>query len=122
MDNQPDQASPLPPISLDAYSTDNVATKFREAVGLASEDEMASILQISHETLATWRTRRKGPPFIKLGKKAFYCISSFSQWINHEVERQQALKLPRLRKRIQPAPAPTPLREDEKQAAQHVNY
>ena len=104
----------------DEYSTDNVAKKFRSAVGLASEDEMAAMLQISGETLATWRTKHKGPPFIKLGKKAFYCINSFSQWVAAEVDRQAA---PRARARPRGFKPPlTPVVIDEGQAGVHVHY
>jgi predicted DNA-binding transcriptional regulator AlpA len=73
------------------FSTETIAKQFRSAVGLASEQEMASMLQVSQETLATWRTKRKGPPSIKLGKRVFYCIAEFSKWVDLEV-RLQAYK------------------------------
>jgi hypothetical protein len=65
------------------------AAQIRNTVGLANEDEMAATLQVSHETLATWRTKKRGPPSIKLGKKVFYLIPDFGRWVMEEVERQQ---------------------------------
>lgn len=97
----------------DQFSTDNVAKRFRSAVGLASEDEMAAMLQVSHETLATWRTKRRGPPHIKLGKKVFYCIADFSKWVMQEVERQAYPRPPSRPRAFKPATADDKL---------HMNY
>lgn len=72
-------------------SLGQLARQLRNAIGIMSESEMAAILQVSHETLATWRTKRRGPPHVKIGKRAFYLMGDFSQWVMGEVERQAAL-------------------------------
>jgi len=95
---------------------DQTARQVRGAVGIVNEDEMAAILQISHETLATWRTRRRGPPSIKLGKKVFYAVADFGEWVKEEVARQ---RFPQCK------PASLRFKEvhvDEQQAGLHVHY
>ena len=85
-------------------ATDQVAAaQIRAHVGLANEDEMAAILQVSHETLATWRTKKRGPPSIKLGKKVFYLIPDFGKWVMEEVARQHNPV-----RRFSPKPLPLP--------------
>lgn len=69
-------------------SVGELARQLRNAIGIMSESEMAAILQVSCETLATWRTKRRGPPHVKIGKRAFYLAGDFSQWVMGEVERQ----------------------------------
>ena len=39
---------------------------------LTSEEEFAEQIGQSVATLRTWRARRIGPPFVKIGKKVFY--------------------------------------------------
>ena len=46
---------------MEEFSTENVAKRFRSAVGLASEDEMAAMLQVSHETLGDMADKEKRP-------------------------------------------------------------
>jgi len=58
-------------------------------VGLLSADEMSDVLKVSTQTLATWRCKKRGPPSIKLGKKVFYLLADFSQWMQDEVTRQR---------------------------------
>ena len=104
--------------ALSEFSPDNVAKKIRSDVGLASEAEMAAILQVSEETLATWRTKRRGPPSIKLGKKVFYLIQDFGKWVMQEVERQAAPAVRPPRRRAYKAPVSI----DEEQAGVHIHY
>lgn len=77
---------------MSTYETNEEATKvIRNAVGIIDADEMAALLQVSHLTLTTWRWRRCGPPFIKVGKKIFYPLSEFATWIGDESARQNAV-------------------------------
>jgi hypothetical protein len=85
----PDDLTSLP------GSLGNLAQELRNVIGILSESEMAAILQVSHETLATWRTKRRGPPHVKIGKRAFYMRGDFSQWVMGEVERQAAINAPK---------------------------
>jgi hypothetical protein len=92
----------------EAVNNSSVAAQIRAHVGLANEDEMAATLQVSHETLATWRTKKRGPPSIKLGKKVFYLIPDFSKWVMEEVARQHAPLLAASPRRFTPKPLPLP--------------
>jgi predicted DNA-binding transcriptional regulator AlpA len=99
---------------------DQTARQVRGTVGIVNEDEMAAILQISHETLATWRTRRRGPPSIKLGKKVFYAVADFGAWVQEELQRQRASCCPQ-----HSSPASRRFKEvhvDDTQAGLHVHY
>jgi len=58
-------------------------------LGLMSTEEMSGVLQVSPQTLATWRCKKRGPPSIKLGKKVFYLISDFSRWTQEQAKAQQ---------------------------------
>lgn len=73
-----------------AESTNDVLpeNKLRAAIGMIDEDEMSTGLSVSRETLATWRTKKRGPPSVKIGKKVFYLLSSFTQWVTSEAEKQ----------------------------------
>jgi len=95
---------------------DQTARQVRGTVGIVNEDEMAAILQISHETLATWRTRRRGPPSIKLGKKVFYAVADFGAWVQEELQRQRAGACPAkpVGRRL--------VHVDDTQAGLHVHY
>jgi len=59
------------------------------SLGLMTSEEMSSVLQVSPQTLATWRCKRRGPPSIKLGKKVFYLISDFNRWTQDEATKQR---------------------------------
>ena len=64
-------------------------TSMQTALGLMSTEEMSGVLQVSPQTLATWRCKKRGPPSIKLGKKVFYLIADFNRWTQSEAKRQQ---------------------------------
>lgn len=73
----------------------DTALQCRKAIGLLTEDEVAAILQLtSTGTLATWRSQKAGPPFVKLGKRVFYTQSGFTTWINAKIDEQGAAALP----------------------------
>jgi len=76
------------------------------SLGLMSTEEMSSVLQVSPQTLATWRCKRRGPPSIKLGKKVFYLIADFNRWTQEQARKQQDF-----RSTPQPASSAAP-RED----------
>lgn len=69
------------------------AAQVRSNIGLLTEDEMAAILQLnSVETLATWRSQKRGPQHVKLGKRVFYSVNSLGEWVARELNRQLAEK------------------------------
>lgn len=67
----------------------SMALELRRQIGLLTEDEVAKALLLnSTDTLATWRSQKKGPPFVKLGKRVFYTQQDIVQWIVGERQRQ----------------------------------
>ena len=56
------------------------------AEGIAPEDlvsdaEAAEMLRVLRATLATWRAKGKGPPYVKLGRRVFYCPVDLRRFI-----------------------------------------
>jgi len=82
----PNAALPAPPLSHSIFAS----------LGLMTSEEMSGVLQVSPQTLATWRCKKRGPPSIKLGKKVFYLISDFNDWTRDEARRQQGFRSKRL--------------------------
>ena len=77
-------------------------------VGLLTADEISSVLQVSTKTLTTWRWKRRGPPSIKLGKKVFYLMVDFAEWMKSEAAKQKRAAESPPRKRVvrsKPLPA-----------------
>ena len=52
---------------------------------LLKPQELAEILNMKPLTLEVWRSLRKGPPWLKLGRKVFYDRKAVEEWV-----RQQA--------------------------------
>jgi len=50
-------------------------------IGLLSEDELATLIDVKSQTLQTWRVQKTGPDFVKLGKSVFYRKSDVEEWI-----------------------------------------
>ena len=68
------------------------------AVGLLSPDQMACVMQVTAKTLATWRSKHRGPPSVKLGKRVFYLLPDFAKWVTEEARRQHDTKAPNKRR------------------------
>jgi Helix-turn-helix domain len=49
--------------------------------GYISETELARQLKTTPRTLQRWRTQRKGPPAVQVGRLWYYCIESFRAWL-----------------------------------------
>jgi Helix-turn-helix domain len=47
---------------------------------LWSEDELAARYKLSPATLRTWRSRGRGPKFIKVGHRALYPETEVARW------------------------------------------
>jgi predicted DNA-binding transcriptional regulator AlpA len=61
----------------------------RQQMGLLTEEEVAAILQLnSVTTLATWRSQKKGPPSMKLGKRVFYSLQDLAGWVSNTAREQ----------------------------------
>lgn len=54
---------------------------------LITERELAEKLGFSSRSILRLRSKRKGPSFIKIGRKYFYDESEVSKWLTqHQVE------------------------------------
>lgn len=61
--------------------TDRVLAGYMAAAELAAELDMAVM------TLALWRMRQKGPPYIKVGRKILYSRTTVKDWIASQVRK-----------------------------------
>jgi predicted DNA-binding transcriptional regulator AlpA len=48
---------------------------------LMSEDELCKALGLTKPTLQTWRSLRKGPPWIKVGRNIFFDKQKVESWL-----------------------------------------
>jgi hypothetical protein len=54
---------------------------------LLPEDEAAREIKVQKQTLAAWRNRNQGPPYVKVGRLVFYRPSHLKQWLESRVVR-----------------------------------
>ena len=54
---------------------------------LLSPEELASNLEISPATLATWRCLHVGPPFLKVGRKIWYPKERVNAWLAAKLQK-----------------------------------
>lgn len=67
----------------------SVAQQIRGAIGLLTEEDVAAVLLLtSVDTLATWRSQKKGPTSVKLGKRVFYTAADLAQWVQAQARSQ----------------------------------
>ncbi|MBN2631404.1 MAG: helix-turn-helix domain-containing protein [Rhodobacteraceae bacterium] len=52
-------------------------------------DAAASFLGLQSNTLEVWRTKREGPPFVRVGRKVMYAVADLREWM--EARRQKPL-------------------------------
>jgi excisionase family DNA binding protein len=45
-----------------------------------STEQAAELLGVSPATLLKWRVQRRGPPFLKLGRRVIYSESALRAW------------------------------------------
>ncbi len=57
------------------------ALVLRDELDLISPVELARALGLAEQTLATWRSDKTGPAFVKLGKSVFYRREDLKHWI-----------------------------------------
>jgi hypothetical protein len=51
-----------------------------EEEGLLTENAAARVLCMSSRTLQTWRTKGRGPPFVRVGRAIRYTRQSLIDW------------------------------------------
>lgn len=52
-----------------------------------TSEEVAHELEVAASTLATWRMRREGPLYLKIGRRIFYSRIAVRAWIAGLVRR-----------------------------------
>lgn len=73
-------------------SNPNDPLNLRPQLGLVTEEDLANTLGLnSVDTLATWRSKRAGPPYVKLGKKVFYLLGDVREWVVGTAQAQVAI-------------------------------
>lgn len=58
------------------------AQQLRDSFDLISPSDLAALLDLDERTLAVWRSQRRGPDFVKLGRTVFYRREDVSDWIS----------------------------------------
>lgn len=66
-------------------SASQSARALRFQVGLLSDRDLADMLELTPDTLQTWRSEGKGPCFTRLGKKVFYRLADVLSWFEANV-------------------------------------
>ncbi len=65
----------------------SIGADLRRTLGLRTEDEVATALDLKQRTLEQWRVARTGPPFTKVGRNIFYKIESLKAWLDASEQR-----------------------------------
>ena len=63
----------------------SLAANLRSEMGLLSQEELASVLDVKLQTLRQWRRLGRGPDFVKTEKSVFYRRSDVEKWISMRV-------------------------------------
>jgi predicted DNA-binding transcriptional regulator AlpA len=54
------------------------------------DNEVASVLKVSPQTLRNWRSQQKGPPYLKLGRAVRYQPEDLVEWMkNRKVKTEE---------------------------------
>jgi predicted DNA-binding transcriptional regulator AlpA len=57
----------------------------RAELGLFTPEEVSLMTGLSLATLATWRSRGKGPSYVKIGRKVYYRKQELSKWLEKQI-------------------------------------
>jgi Helix-turn-helix domain len=52
--------------------------------------ETAKLLHVKVETLTAWRSKKCGPPYLKVGRTCFYQRAALSTWLAQQIVRPGA--------------------------------
>ena len=63
------------------------ANEAKDDVLAVSEREASRRLSISAATLRSWRSRRYGPKFVRLGRRVAYRLTDLRAFLNDSVDR-----------------------------------
>ncbi len=62
-------------------ASDTTGAALRKDAGLLTPAELADMLGNTVKTLAKWRWKRTGPPFVKAGKAVMYDKAAVQEWL-----------------------------------------
>jgi hypothetical protein len=51
-----------------------------EKIGAVTEEQLAEILGVEQRTLQNWRSQRKGPDYVSVGRRIFYTLEAVRDW------------------------------------------
>lgn len=57
----------------------------RGRMGLMTPEQVAAMLKVKAKTLEVWRSRNRGPAYVKLGREIFYSEKLIKEWIEANV-------------------------------------
>jgi Helix-turn-helix domain len=57
---------------------------------LLADTEVAKILHQRTQTLAAWRSERKGPAYVKVGRRVFYRRLDITKWLGKQLHEPSA--------------------------------
>lgn len=61
------------------------AERLRDKFDLLSPADLAALLSVDERTLATWRTQKRGPDFVRLGRMVAYRRADVNAWVELNV-------------------------------------
>ncbi len=59
----------------------------RQTLGLLTADEVASAFDLDVRTLSNWRSERRGPPWVSVGRTPMYRRDSLLRWLERREKR-----------------------------------
>jgi excisionase family DNA binding protein len=75
-------------------SLSKVGSRKVQSGRLMTPSEVAEYLRISVKTLANWRSRNTGPPFLRIGGRVRYRQHAMDEWIEPPSEQTDADQKP----------------------------
>jgi hypothetical protein len=57
---------------------------------LLSNEDTAGICRVTPQTLAAWRSRGRGPRYLKIGRGVFYRESAIAAWLKAQEREPRA--------------------------------
>ena len=78
-------------VQIDRHRTDRGSTRAAATAPLLTPEDVATITGLSVETLAQWRSQRKGIPFLKLSRNVVrYQQGDLDAWLSERIVRVEA--------------------------------
>jgi len=79
----------IDPIEEIAIALDPEVAAYRVRLGLLSQVMLAHILGINVDTLKVWRKARRGPDYVRIGKRVWYLYPDVANWLRSIIVTSQ---------------------------------